>query len=150
VQGGDEIAAVVEHQLRPVAAGRTVERRGDVRVVPVAVDPAPGEHRDSVAHEGSGGVVLRRQGVRRGQGDRGAAGRQDPEQVRGLRRDVQARRDRESLQGTGGGEPLPDLGEHGHRPRRPVDAFGPRARELGVRNVIVHAHPSLRPPRWSL
>jgi hypothetical protein len=87
VQRVDQVAAVVHDQVRR----GVLERCLDMPVVALAVHPGPGEDRDAVV-DGEGGrdVVLRGQRVGRRQGDGGAARPQQPDQVRGLGRDVQA------------------------------------------------------------
>ena len=90
VQRGHQVAAVVEHQVRPVASQRRrrapsppAQGERDVLVVRVPVHPGPGEHLDPVAgRERGGDVVLGGQRVGRRQPDQRAARPQRPDEHR--------------------------------------------------------------------
>jgi hypothetical protein len=89
MQRVDQVAAVVDDQVGPVR--RLVQGQLDVAVVAAPVHPGPGEDRHPVPmRERRRDVVLGGQRVGRRERDRRAACPQQPDQHRGLGRDVQA------------------------------------------------------------
>ena len=138
MQRVDQVAAVVDDQFRPGVRPSVLQRRLDVAVVALAVDPGAGEDRDAVVDgEGGGDVVLGGQRVGRGQGDGRAARLQQPDQHGGLGRDVQAGGDAEPVEGPVPAEPLVQGGEQGHGPFGVTDAgvsLGGEARVGDVSN----------------
>ena len=125
---GDEVGAVVE---RDVGARR--DERADVVGVGGRVLAAHGVDLGPVGlGQGGGHVVLGRQRV--GGAERGprAAGHERPDEVRGLGRDVQARRHRDAVERPLGREALADEAQDRHLGVGPGDPVLARRRERRV------------------
>ena len=127
-----EVAAVVHRDLRP--------RIGDlvqVLVVGVAVLAAAGERRDPVLGDERGrDVVLRGQRVRGREVDLRATRGKGPHEVRGLRRDVEARPDPQALERAISLEALADEAQDRHLPLRPLDPPDALRREPEIGDVM--------------
>jgi hypothetical protein len=136
VQRVDQVTAVVDDEIG--AALPCCQGRFDVAVVAAPVHPGPGEDHDPVPFgQGRGDVVLGGQRVGGGQRHRGAAGRQQPGHHRGLRGDVQARRDGQPFERSLDGEPVHEAGHQRHGPLGVADADVAVAGEPGIRDVAV-------------
>src|SRR4029079_3382638 len=123
VQRVDQVATVVDDQVRCGVVPSIVQGRLDVAVVALAVDPGAGKNRDAVVDgEGGGDVVLGGQRVGRRQRDRRDACLQQPDQHGGLGGDVQAGGDGEPVKGPVLREPLVQGGQQGHGPFGVADA----------------------------
>ncbi len=83
------------------------------------------------------GVVLGRERVRRAEGDVGAARHQRADEVRRLRRDVQAAGHADALERLLALEALADLSEHGHLAIGPLDPLLAGVGEGDVGDVVV-------------
>jgi hypothetical protein len=131
VQGVDQIAPVVQHEVGP-----GLQRLVDVPVVPLPVGTGTGEHlRPVLLNERRRGVVLRGQRIGRRQRHARPARLERPDEVGGLGGDMHARRDPNPVQRPLSGEPLPDLPQHRHRPVSPPDPLDPLIRKRNIRNV---------------
>ena len=141
VDRGDEVGAVVERHLRAARDHRRDPRRPRVHVL--AVD---GVHlRLAVGDQRRGDVVLRGERVGRAQRDLRPAGPQRPHEVRRLRRDVQARADRDALQRPLGGEALADRAQDRHLRVGPLDP-GPALGGQTRIGDITHRRPRMAGP----
>ena len=138
VEYADDVGAVVHRQV-----GSVVARSLDVRVVRVVVLTPDGEGRDAVlGDERRGDVVLSGERIGRAGDDVGSARLQRPQEVRGLRRDVQAGRDPVPGEGSTALEALADSPQDGHLAFGPLDPANAVRREREVLDVE-----ALRPRR---
>ena len=118
VQRVDQVTAVVDDQVWAFGAfGSLGQGLLDVPIVGLPVHPGPGEDGDPVpVRQRRGDVVLRGQRVGRGQGHVRSAGAQQPDQHRRLRRDVQAGRYPEPVEGPLVGKAPHEAGQQRHGP----------------------------------
>ena len=131
VEHRDQVGAVVHGEVRAM-----VERRADVGVVGVVVLALDGVGPDPVdVDQGRRDGVVGGQRVGGAERGVGAPRLQRDHQVRRLRRDVQAGRNPQALEGSLTLEPLPDQQQHGHLPRGPFDQVIAGLRQAGVLDV---------------
>ena len=141
VQRRQQVTAVVHGHVRLVIQ-RGVEMLV-VGVVVLALDGVDGHL--VVGHQRGGHVILRAQRVAGGQHHIRAAGLQDPHQIAGLRRHVQARADAQSLQRPVLAHPLFQQVEHRHLARCPLHSEPAFLGQLDVFDVVIHV---LSPRVW--
>ena len=134
-QQGD-VAAVVDDELRPLAAG---EAERLVRTPPVLFEglALPGEDRDAGGGDGGGGVVLGGEDVAAGPAHVGAERDHGLDQHRGLDGHVQRAGDADAGQRLARGILVADGHEAGHLLLGDVDLFAAKVRQANVRDLVL-------------